>query len=176
MIGFRINIKNADLLQRLHNIKQAQPQLLKSTLEGAARAIRPEVMKAVTLVPGPPKYPLRWASEKQRRAFFATNGFGKGIPYKRTGQLIAAWQVKVSVRGVGGGRGGGVITVENPAKAARYVYGPQQQPFHLDTGWPTLRRAEGDREFFRRYDEMAMEEVRDRWVDHLERYIYGKVY
>ena len=30
-------------------------------------------------------YPVTWDSERQRRAFFATNGFGNGIPYKRTG-------------------------------------------------------------------------------------------
>ena len=31
------------------------------------------------------KYPVRWDSEKQRRAYFATNGCGKRIPYRRTG-------------------------------------------------------------------------------------------
>lgn len=32
----------------------------------------------------PVRYPIQWDSERQRRAFFATNGFGKGIPYRRT--------------------------------------------------------------------------------------------
>lgn len=32
----------------------------------------------------PVRYPIDWDSERQRRAFFATNGFGKGIPYRRT--------------------------------------------------------------------------------------------
>jgi hypothetical protein len=30
-------------------------------------------------------YPVTWDSERQRRAFFATDGFGHGIPYQRTG-------------------------------------------------------------------------------------------
>lgn len=30
-------------------------------------------------------YPVTWDSARQRRAFFATNGFGHGIPYERTG-------------------------------------------------------------------------------------------
>lgn len=32
----------------------------------------------------PVRYPIQWDTEKQRRAFFATNGFGQGIPYRRT--------------------------------------------------------------------------------------------
>lgn len=44
--------------------------------------------------PGKPiQYPVQWDSEKQRRAFFATNGFGKGIPYKRTGAYELGWKV-----------------------------------------------------------------------------------
>lgn len=38
------------------------------------------------------KYPVRWDSEKQRRAYFATNVFGKGIPYRRTGAYEDAWK------------------------------------------------------------------------------------
>jgi hypothetical protein len=39
----------------------------------------------------PVQYPINWDSEKQRRAFFATNGFGHGIPYVRTGEAV--WTV-----------------------------------------------------------------------------------
>jgi len=42
----------------------------------------------------PVTYPVQWDSERQRRAFFATKGFGKGIPYKRTFASSSAWQVK----------------------------------------------------------------------------------
>jgi hypothetical protein len=44
--------------------------------------------------PGTPiQYPVQWDSEKQRRAFFATNGFGKGIPYTRDGGYERSWTV-----------------------------------------------------------------------------------
>ena len=37
-------------------------------------------------IPAPePTYPIQWDSERQRRAFFATDGFGRGIPTERTG-------------------------------------------------------------------------------------------
>ena len=39
----------------------------------------------------PVQYPIRWDSAKQRAAFFATNGFGNGIPYERTGNTV--WTV-----------------------------------------------------------------------------------
>ena len=37
--------------------------------------------------------PNSWDSDKQRKAFFATNGFGKGIPTERTGNYINGWSV-----------------------------------------------------------------------------------
>ena len=40
-----------------------------------------------------PSYPIKWDSEKQRRAFFATDGFGAGIPTSRTDKLVNAWQI-----------------------------------------------------------------------------------
>ena len=36
-------------------------------------------------------HPIRWDSERQRKAYFATNGFGAGIPYVRTGGEAGAW-------------------------------------------------------------------------------------
>jgi hypothetical protein len=40
-----------------------------------------------------PNYPIQWDSEKQRRAFFATDGFGRGIPSRRTGGYAAGWNI-----------------------------------------------------------------------------------
>lgn len=41
------------------------------------------------LVEGEPvRYPIDWDSPKQKRAFFATNGFGQGIPYRRTHTMV----------------------------------------------------------------------------------------
>lgn len=98
------------------------------------RVIRPFVSRAVdhTLrrAPGPVKYPIRWTSAKQRRAFFATDGFGHGIPYKRTGALVRSWHVRGDYR-----RGLSSISVYNDADAAQFVQGARQQGFHKDTGW-----------------------------------------
>lgn len=82
-----------------------------------------------------------WTSERQRRAYFASNGFGAGIPYSRKGKLAAAWKITGELMGKAW-----VMLVENPAKAARFVYGSLalanlasaarfQQKFHAVTGW-----------------------------------------
>ena len=45
--------------------------------------------------PGQPvTYPIQWDSEKQRRAFFATDGFGEGIPYQRKGVYERSYAVE----------------------------------------------------------------------------------
>lgn len=87
------------------------------------------------------RYPIQWKSEKQRRAFFATRGFGKGIPTKRTGKLQAGWKVIANVD-----YREGLFTVYNDATTRdyftgqlifyeQYVTGEKQQPFHRNTGY-----------------------------------------
>jgi hypothetical protein len=42
--------------------------------------------------PGPVQRPIRWDSPKQQRAYFATDGFGAGIPYRRTGKRRSGFE------------------------------------------------------------------------------------
>jgi hypothetical protein len=108
--------------------------------------------------PGSPKYPIRWTSERQRRAFFATDGFGRGIPTKRSHALSQAWQVIVNVEQITRFQVFTnsliaflaqfkiteaptpppptiIVDVSNPVSYERYVEGENQQGFHKDTGW-----------------------------------------
>jgi len=92
--------------------------------------------------PGEVKYPIEWTSERQRRAFFATDGFGAGIPYRRTGALGRSW----SVAGTRD-EGSFTITIETSSPTARFVVGglsqvigprtTYKQKFHTNTGWQT---------------------------------------
>ena len=46
-------------------------------------------------VPGKPvTYPVQWDSPRQRKAFFATEGFGHGIPYERRQHYELSWRVE----------------------------------------------------------------------------------
>lgn len=79
-------------------------------------------------------YPIEWKTEKQRKAFFATDGFGRGIPTRRTGKVSSGWKVEFRDN---------VIKLYNRVPYARFVYGgfdirtENQQPFHRNTGWIT---------------------------------------
>lgn len=107
-----------------------------ATAKLSAVKVAPQI-RQLAEAPRPVVYPIQWRSVKQRRAFFATRGFGKGIPYQRTGKTAAAWNVEVeAVDNVT------VVAISNAVPSAEYVYGrvndPRyQQPFHINTGWAT---------------------------------------
>ena len=41
-----------------------------------------------------PTYPIHWDSDLQRRALFASQGFGAGIPTERTGGIPGSWTAR----------------------------------------------------------------------------------
>lgn len=92
----------------------------------------------------PADYPngkLPFDTPKQQKAYWASGGFGRGIPFVRSGSLEQSWKVDIT-------NAGGVfaIRVHNDADGAKYVYGSlsmnyetarkSQQRFHAATGWP----------------------------------------
>src|SRR5262245_21771646 len=88
--------------------------------------VKERLARELTPYPGAVKRPIRWKSARQRRAYFASNGFGRGIPSRRTGRLQNAWEITyrpLTKDGVGS------ITIANTAPEARFVIGPFQQPF-----------------------------------------------
>jgi hypothetical protein len=68
----------------------------------------------------------KWNSEKQRRAFFATKGFGGGIPSKRTGKMKEGWRVSVDPYRT---------TIYNRVRYAQFVVGDNQQRGHKADKW-----------------------------------------
>jgi hypothetical protein len=83
----------------------------------------------------PPKWrgKRRWNSLRQMRAYFATDGFGAGIPYRRTHDLARRWRYSATAD-----ERGGQLVVSNPSRKATFVQGPRAQLMHLDSGWPQL--------------------------------------
>ena len=78
----------------------------------------------------PVRYPINWDSEKQRRAFFATKGFGKGIPYRRTDRYRYGWSLERS-------RFGARLTNGSPAGAIGGQTSGWQSKIHRGR-WPHL--------------------------------------
>lgn len=74
----------------------------------------------------PPTYPIPWVSERQKRAFFASNGFGGGIPHERNGALPDSFE-EAEVMASAGLVEGKVYSV---AEWAHFVMGKDQSPIH----------------------------------------------
>lgn len=100
--------------------------------------IEPLFMDELTYTPDLPEYPLEWQSDRQRKAFFATDGFGKGIPYPRSGRLQESWYTRLDVQ-----RSGLSLTLANSVPYGPFVVGDlipgrrqnPQQKMHINTGW-----------------------------------------
>ena len=77
-------------------------------------------------------YPVKWDSPRQRRAFFASNGFGRGIPTKRTGAYIKGWRLVRAKQDA--------WRIENNTKGANYIGGNRQSRIHKGR-WASLQAA-----------------------------------
>lgn len=132
----RADVQSArDVLDEIRATAQKSPTLMKNGVNIVIRRFRPRILADLRDAPtlGPDDYPRPWKSERQRRAYFATNGFGGGIPYRRTGELEKAWKITLKTQS-----DTGVLAVENASKAAEFVQGDRAQPMHLDSGWPQV--------------------------------------
>jgi len=101
----------------LKELKQGLGALRHRLFPGAVEVIHKtagEIRKEMAVPGKPPTYPIPWDSPKQRRAFFATNGFGRGIPTKRTDEYVNAWKVIKHETGA---------DVGNPLAHAGYIGG-----------------------------------------------------
>ena len=101
--------------------------------------------------PPAPNYPIRWKTERQRRAFFASDGFGRGIPASRSrpSKVAQGWAAEFIPTD-----DGGILALTNPVPYMQFVQGINAQPFHLDTGWVQLEDVVSD--FFREAEDAAV--------------------
>ena len=98
-----------------------------------------EIENVMKRYPGPPSYPLKWASKKQRAWYFAMRR-SKGLPieYTRTSDPMSQ---KLGQRWTTQQRRGGAV-VGNPSTYAPYVQSSEYQTaMHADTGWVTDKQA-----------------------------------
>ncbi len=107
------------------------PEVVNRLVNEAVNANRDALLARLRTEPGAVVYPIRWTSERQRRAYFATNGFGAGIPYRRTHKLVGSWRVLVVYQP--GQLTSVEIGTDDPKE--QFVTGRHQQRFHAVTGW-----------------------------------------
>jgi len=96
--------------KRFERLRKKIPLVSRQRLYDTAVAIRSKMKE-----PGKkPTYPIQWDSVRQRKAFFASDGFGRGIPTKRSGDYAKAWKVIKREDG---------YDVGNPLAHAKYIGG-----------------------------------------------------
>lgn len=123
---------NPQFFQAYRELPRRVKPILRTELQTVVKpALQKQADQTFGRDPGPVKKPIDWTSVKQRAAYFASNGFGAGIPYPRTDQLRTSWIVDISSHVQRD-----LITLRNPKRYAKYVYpGIDQQRFHAETGW-----------------------------------------
>lgn len=117
------------------------PGLTRGFVTKLVNARRRLILERLQTEPGPPQYPIRWKSERQRRyVMWLLRALGN-LPYVRTHALSQAWVVRVLFNQKDRG---GTVEIANPSDVAQFVYGPHQQPYHIDTGWENYRDVAAD--------------------------------
>ncbi len=121
---------DTDVLEAISEAAKESPRRMNAAYKKRIKRIRQRILDDLREYPGPAKKPFKWASERQRRAFFATDGFGHGIPYVRTNTLKDGWTTHIRDK-----KNSVVFEVVNNAGYSVYVMGDFQQPGHEATGW-----------------------------------------
>ena len=103
---------NAEVVrQGLQNLGRDMPQVGRLGIFRTAQAI---VTRLHNTDGAPSSTPVMWDSDRQRKAYFASNGFGGGVPTVRTGDTKRAWQLVRLDNG---------YSIYNSTPAAGHVYG-----------------------------------------------------
>lgn len=102
---------------------RAAPRLLQTALKRREKPLKRMALRVVAVDGKPVTYPVPWTTPLQRKAFFATDGFGRGIPTGRSGELLKSWDAAFEF-----GDTSGAFSVWNTAEHAPYVVGDLQQP------------------------------------------------
>jgi hypothetical protein len=121
-----------DVLDAIEAQMKRAPGIMQTAYKRAVdRFIARPMLAELRREPGPVSRPIEWQSERQRRAYFATDGFGGGIPSRRSGKLLRGFRVEIN----GVPREGVVLMLTNKVPYTRYVMGDDMQKMHIRTGW-----------------------------------------
>jgi hypothetical protein len=129
------------------------------TKRGALWAIGEEIRDHIARYPPPPRYPLRWASQKQK--FYVLRILRKNLgKYVRRfdpmsqdlgGSWTVAWDANRVVVGTR-------VTYAPYVQSAKH-----QQPFHRDTGWVTDEQVVKEVKASKVIEEIVSEALRNAW-------------
>jgi len=126
-----VEVTDPGLIKAYEQLLTRAPDIVNTMVNATVNRVGDRLLARFRQEPGGVVYPIQWKSAKQRKAFFASNGFGHGIPYQRTHELVKAWKLVVVYQP----NRLTEIALENDDPARKFVTGPDQQPYHKITGW-----------------------------------------
>ena len=88
---------NTTNLKRLADGFRKAPSIMKTVHTRNTRRFISRVLAQLKVTPPPRRGNVPWQTPKQQRAFFASNGFGGGVPHRRTGAMIKGWKNSAKV-------------------------------------------------------------------------------
>ena len=107
-----------------------------SIIKALTRAVAEDIRARIAKYPGSVKYPIQWASAKQRRAYFAKR---KGnLPYVRQSDT---WSERLGSSWATEHRGLDAVIGTKVSYAPWVQSAKKQQPMHANTGWVTDEQA-----------------------------------
>ncbi len=95
----KITLKTPDYQARTAQVRALGAKIAEAR-QAATIVIAQDMQKTMRQPGESPTHPIQWDSPKQRSAFFATNGFGGGIPHKRTGEYEKSFKIEAIGSGV----------------------------------------------------------------------------
>ena len=130
MTQLSVKVQNVEIVRKgLEDLGREVPRVARLRIYRTMQKIQKRMRTPGAKI----NYPVKWDSEKQRRAFFATNGFGRGIPTHRTDSYSKGWNIERRESG---------YKMVNQVKYSQYIggtaYGTNQSRIH-EGRWPVLR-------------------------------------
>lgn len=128
-VRFKLDTKDAD--RKFAAFIAGSPKAERDELLVATE----EIQAGMQVEGSAPPSPVPWVSTRQKVAFFASKGFGGGIPTTRTGKYVRNWKIESRSSGIG-------YVLSNRSRGAKYIGGLQsgtgQSSIH-EGRWPLFR-------------------------------------
>lgn len=121
-----VSVQDAGLIDAYRDQFARAPELVAAVTVRTVTRVGDRILGPLRAGGSPITYPVRWQSDKQRAAFFATNGFGSGIPYRRSKELENGYKLTVTQSP----KNLPSIGIANPVKYRKFVTGRYQQRMH----------------------------------------------
>lgn len=165
MFEVKADTKKITALQ--NKMAKYPPYAIKAGMEAVEGYLN--TLSMVEMYPSESHDPFVWSSEKQRRAYFASDGFGAGIPYSRTNNLAEGGEFSVNQSSFQG-TPYSTIGYTNTVPYAKFVISTDAIIGMIKRGWKPITKFVTSHS--KQIGDVFRSTVKSTW-DKMEEFIYG---